>query len=365
MDDLPSEDWINQWPEFTRSNFRASTVFDPYVSDYDRRHFFRGWFDTTMPDLNQHNEYLLTYLIQNSIWWIEEVGLDGIRMDTYPYPFKDAMAKWADRVTTEYPNFSMVGEVWMGNPSQVAVWEGNDAIDAGYASHLPWVFDFPMYDAFGSAFTENPGWTSGMNRIHDILTRDFLYGKQANVVIFADNHDGSRLFSKLNERPELQNMALTFLLTTRGVPQVYYGTEILMSGVESEGHGRMRKDFPGGWTGDTLNKFKASGRTAEEQHTFEHMKTLLNYRKTHPVLQTGQLRHFLPADGVYVYFRYNRDHLVMVILNNAAEARILDKARYVEMIGDFDSGKNILDGKTYSLGQLNLPPKSSMVLEIK
>ncbi|MFP4469191.1 MAG: glycoside hydrolase family 13 protein [Bacteroidales bacterium] len=365
MDDLPSKDWIHQWPEFTRSNFRASTVFDPYVSEYDKKQFYQGWFDTNMPDLNQKNPFLMTYLIQNSIWWIEEAGLNGIRMDTYPYPYKEGMAEWAKRVMTEYPDFSIVAESWLGNPSQVAVWEGDPAVDVDYDSHVPYVFDFPLYDAFGQAFTENPGWASGVMRLYEVLSRDFLYGDEVNVVTFADNHDGNRLFSKLNERPELQNMAMTFLTTTRGIPQVYYGTEILMSGTDAKGHGRMRKDFPGGWLTDTVNKFTEQGRTEVENEAFNHLKTLLHYRKNNEVMQTGKLRHFIPEDRVYVYFRYDRDNLVMVILNNAEEERTLNTQRYNEMTNGVESGKNILDGKTYTLEGMKLPAKSSFVMELK
>ncbi len=202
-------------------------------------------------------------------------------------------------------------------------------------------------------------------RMYEVLSRDFLYGDEVNVVTFADNHDGNRLFSKLNERPELQNMAMTFLTTTRGIPQVYYGTEILMSGTDEKGHGRMRKDFPGGWAADTVNKFTEQGRTEVENEAFNHLKTLLHYRKNNKVMQTGKLRHFIPENNVYVYFRYDQNDLVMVILNNADEERTLIAQRYNEMTLGFERGKNILDGKTYTLEGMELPAKSSFVLELK
>ena len=197
MKDLPASDWVHQFPEFTKSNFRASTVFDPYASDYDQTLFTKGWFDTSMPDLNQKNPFLMTYLTQNSIWWIEYAGLDGIRMDTYPYPYKEQMAQWAKRVLEEYPDFSIVGEVWMGVPALLAPWENDPAVETGYESHLPYIFDFALYDAFGLAFNEGSGWSTGITRMYDVLAQDFVYGENPRMVIFPDNHDGSRLFTKV------------------------------------------------------------------------------------------------------------------------------------------------------------------------
>ncbi|MCF8364663.1 MAG: glycoside hydrolase family 13 protein, partial [Bacteroidales bacterium] len=365
MDDLPSEDWINQWPEYTRSNFRAGTVFDPYASDYDRDRFDKGWFDKNMPDLNQRNRFLQTYLVQNSIWWIEYSGLNGIRMDTYPYPFKEQMAEWAQKVMCEYPDFSIVGEVWIGQPALVAPWESSPAVKSGYSSNLNYVFDFPMYDAFGLAFNEKQGWNSGMTKFYDVLTHDFLYGDEVKIVTFADNHDGNRLFTKLKENLNSQKMAMTFLLTSRGVPQIYYGTEILMTGDDSNGHGSMRKDFPGGWAGDEANKFEASGRTDDENEMFEHLTTLTKWRNNNKVAQSGKLKHYIPENNMYVYFRYDDQNLVMVILNNSENSRKLDVEKYVEILEDFKTGVNILDGEKYNLTDLQIPANTSMVLEIK
>lgn len=365
MKDLPANDWVHQFPEFTRSNFRASTVFDPYVSDYDQTLFTKGWFDTSMPDLNQKNPFLMTYLTQNSIWWIEYAGLDGIRMDTYPYPYKEEMAQWAGRVLEEYPDFSIVGEVWMGVPAQLAPWEKDPAVETGYESHLPYIFDFAMYDAFGMAFTETSGWSTGITRMYDVLAQDFVYGKNPRVVIFPDNHDGSRLFTKVGHSLTNQKLAVAFALTTRGVPQLYYGTEILMSGNESDGHGKMRKDFPGGWQADSANKFTASGRTADEEEMLRFTQKLANYRKNHDVLQTGKLTHFIPQDNVYVYFRYDDDELMMIVLNNSGESHPLDLKRYDEMLHGIIAGKNILDGSTVTLQNLTISAKEAMVIELR
>lgn len=365
MDDLPSEDWVHQFDEFTRSNFRGGTVFDPYVSDYDLNLFLKGWFDTNMPDLNQRNEFMMNYLIQNSIWWIEYAGLDGIRMDTYPYPYKEPMARWAERLMLEYPNFSIVGEAWLSYPSQVAVWQQGDKLGTGYESALNYVFDFPMYDAFRFAFNEDAGWGTGLVRFYDLLSQDYLYYNPLNIVTFADNHDGDRIFSKLNEDLASLKMAMTFLLTTRGVPQIYYGTEILKTGWDSPSHGEIRTDFPGGWPGDERNAFTTEGRTADENEAFDHIRTLLQWRKNKDVIHFGNLKHFIPENNVYVYFRYNDEETVMVILNNNTEDQQLQNARFLEVTKGFSEGINILDGRKFSLNQLIVPARTGLVLELK
>ncbi len=363
--DLPSEDWIHQFPEFTKTNYRGSTIFDPYASEYDKKIFQQGWFDTHMPDLNQHNPYLMTYLIQNSIWWIEYAGLDGIRMDTYPYPYEDSMAEWARRVLEEYPGFSMVGEAWLNYPSQVAVWQADEHVYDSYQSHLPYVFDFPLYDALGRAFTEGDGWSTGVIRFYDVLSQDYLYTHPENIVVFADNHDGSRIFTKVGESLNRLRMAITLVMTTRGVPQIYYGTEILMAGDEGQGHGKLRKDFPGGWQGDTVNAFTGNGLTFDQKKALNFMTRLANWRKNKPVMHHGKLKHFLPVDGLYVYFRYDDNDTVMVVLNSAEKPNYFDRERYSEMLEGFRYGKNILTNKMYELSKMKIFPETPMVLELK
>ncbi len=364
MKDLPSEDWVHQFDEFTRSNFRIGTVFDPYVSEYDLDLFLKGWFDINMPDLNQNNGFMMNYLIQNSIWWIEYAGLDGIRMDTYPYPYKKGMAEWASRVMEEYPDFSIVGEAWLSTPAQIAIWQEGDKLNTGYESALNYVFDFPMYDAFRFAFNEDAGWNSGLIRFYDLLSQDFLYSNPLNTVIFADNHDGDRIFSKLNKNLGSLKMAMTFLLTTRGVPQIYYGTEILKTGWDNPSHGAIRTDFPGGWPGDRRNAFTPEGRTDDENIAFDHIRTLLQWRKNKTVIHTGKLMHFIPENNVYVYFRYNDDETVMVILNNNEMEQLLDNKRFLEMTKNYTGGKNVLDSRVYLLNELNIPAKTGLVLEL-
>ena len=258
MKNLPSEDWIHTFPEFTRTNYRASVVVDPYVSKYDYYKMQHGWFDKTMPDLNQDNPLLATYLIQNSIWWIEFSGIDGIRMDTEAYPSQDFMAEWTKRVHTEYPEFTILGEVWIGNAGIVSYW--NSKNENSYTSDLNSLFDYPLYDAIKKGFNEDEGWSTGMMRMYDVLTEDFLYKDPSQMIVFADNHDVERFYSMLGEDYGKFKNVMAFLMTTRGVPLVYYGDEILMTGHERNGHGDIRKDFPGGWPDDSTDAFTVSGR---------------------------------------------------------------------------------------------------------
>jgi len=322
-DDLPMHDWYNQWPEFTRSNYRGGVISDPHASDYDYNKMVKGWFNETMADLNQDNKLMSNYLIQNSIWWIEYGGLDGIRQDTYPYPFKNFMAKWMKRVLEEYPDFNVVGESWLSYPPAVAYWLNNNTNKDGYRSNLTNVFDFPLMYAVSKAFNEKEGWSTGTSQLYEILSQDFVYSNPNNVVIFADNHDGDRFFSKIDNDINKFKLAMAFIMTTRGIPQIYYGTEVLMTGEEHKGHGDIRKDFPGGWDGDDKDAFTKEGRTVEQNEAFNFLKRLLNWRKSNPVIQFGKLTHYIPEDGVYVYFKTLNNSTVMVMLNNSSEKKRL------------------------------------------
>jgi glycosidase len=366
MKDLPSPDWLNEWPEFTRSNYRAGTATDPYASQSDSIQFVRGWFDKTMPDLNQHNPFLKNYLIQNSIWWIEYAGLDGIRQDTHPYPFKDMMAEWGKRVLEEYPKFNMVGECWMNWPASVAYWQKDARNKDGYNSWLPSVFDFPLYDAINKAFSEPEGWNTGILRLYEILSQDFSYTNPSNIVVFAENHDVNRYLDSQNDDVRKLKMAMAFVLTTRGIPQLYYGTESLMTTGADKGDGMKRKDFPGGWSGDARNTFTAQGRTDKENDMFNYLQKLLLYRKSHDVLQTGKFRHFIPRDGIYTYFRYNSKFAVMVVINNNEEVKTIETGRYNEFLKHHKSGIDIISGNSLNdLSKLTVPGKSVVVVELK
>lgn len=365
MNDLPSPDWLNQWPELTRSTFRAGSVTDPYVSKYDSMKFVKGWFDVTMPDLNQHNPYVKNYLIQNSLWWIEFAGLDGIRQDTHPYPFKDMMAEWGKRVLEEYPNFNIVGECWVNYPATVAYWQKDALNKDRYNSWLPSIFDFPMYDALNKAFNERDDWNTGILRLYEILSQDFSYMTPANIVVFADNHDVNRYLDSQNDDIRKLKMAMAFVLTTRGIPQIFYGTEILMTTGLDKGHGSIRKDFPGGWPGDQLNAFTAEGRTEKENDMYNYLHTLLEWRKSKEVIHTGKLRHFIPKDGIYAYFRYNSKEVVMVILNNNEETKTIDTRVYSEFLTGHKSGTDIISRAIINdLSKLTIPGKLALIVEL-
>ncbi len=364
--DLPTKDWYNQWPEFTRSNYRGGVVTDPHASKSDEHKMVAGWFDTSMADLNQDNELVANYLIQNSIWWIESTGLDGIRQDTYPYPYKDFMAKWMQRILEEYPHFNVVGEAWLSYPVSVAYWMENDRNFDGYHSYLTNVFDFPLMYAISKAFNEPEGWSTGTAELYEIISQDFVYSHPENLVLFADNHDGDRFFSKMGEDLKRFKLAMAFLMTTRGIPQIYYGTEILMTGLEHNGHGDIRKDFPGGWPGDTLNAFIAEGRTKKQNEAFYYLKTLMNWRKNKKVIHTGKLTHYIPQDGVYVYFRYNNTKSVMVLLNNTEEDKTIDCSRFSENLSGYTKGRTVIKQRIIdNLNTITVPAKSPLIIELE
>lgn len=364
--DLPSQDWIHQHDEFTRSNFRAPAVADPYASEADKTKMLTGWFDTNMPDLNQNNPLLATYLIQNSIWWVEYSGIDGIRVDTQPYPYKEFMANWAKAVMAEYPDFNIVGEAWLQKIPITAYFQKDNNNRDGYNSNMPAVTDFPMYFALVAALNENEGWSEGMARLYYILAQDFSYPDPNNLLIFPDNHDLNRYYESMGKDIRKYKMGLAFLLTTRGIPQIYYGTEILMDGQEHQGHGFIRKDFPGGWEGDTTNSFTVEGRTKEQDEAYKFLSNLLNWRKNNDVIHEGDLVHFLPEDGVYVLFRFNESKTVMIILNNNdSDDKELKTNRFTEVINDFTKGKDIITNtEIQDISTINIPAKSAMIIEL-
>jgi len=364
-DDLPSQDWYNQWPEFTRSNYRVAVQSDPNAPQADYDKMVKGWFDHTMADLNQHNKLLAEFLIQNTIWWIEYAEIDGIRQDTYPYSYKDFMAEWMQRILEEYPNFNVVGEVWLDYPPITAYWMDNQTNADGYRSHLTNVFDFPLATAIAQSVNEREGWSTGMMRLYELLSQDFLYSNPLNIVTFSTNHDADRFFSKMNEDYQKFKLGMTFLMTTRGIPQMYYGGEILMTGREHKGHGFIRKDFPGGWPDDTKNAFTSQGRTEEQEEAFGFMRRLLNWRKTSKAVQFGELNQYLPEDGIYVYFRHFEGESVMVILNNISENKEVDLSRFKKDLNGFTKGRSVLSRQSFdSLDKLKVRSKSALVIEL-
>ncbi len=365
IDDLPWKDWLNQWPDFTRTNYRIPATFDPHASEADRKLMEDGWFDTHMPDLNQRNSYLAKYLIQNSIWWVEYANLDGIRMDTHPYPEKTFMAKWVNAVMTEYPNFNIVAETWINYPAWTAYWQKGANNRDGFDSGVPTVMDFPLCYAMNKAFDEKEGWDTGLLRLYEILAHDFLYANPQNVLIFPDNHDMSRFMKDKDMAIGRFKLGMAFLLTTRGIPQIYYGTEILMDGDDANGHGVLRKDFPGGWPDDKRTAFTAEGRTKKENEAWDYLSKLLKWRQTATAIHNGKLVHFIPNDEVYVYFRQNGEQTVMVILHNGFQPKVLKTQRFNEILSNFKGGVDIIsDKKLDSLDKIQLSPRSAMVIEL-
>jgi len=306
------------------------------------------------------------YLIQNSIWWVEYAGLDGIRQDTHPYPFKDVMSEWGKRMLEEYPDFNIVGECWMNYPATVAYWQKGSRNLDGYNSNLPAVFDFPLHDALIQAFNEKEGWNTGILRLYEIISQDFSYPNPMNIVTFADNHDVNRFLDTQNDDIRKLKMAMAFILTTRGIPEIFYGTELLLTTGADKGDGTKRRDVSGGWQGDKRDLFTAAGRNEAENDMYHFMHTLLNYRKTKSALQTGKLRHFIPNDGIYTYFRQDKQSSVMVVMNNIDQAKTIETNRYNEVLSNFRSGKEIISGNMISdLSKLTIPGKSVLIIELK
>ena len=376
--DPPTRDWINFGGKYTQTNHAHYTVQDPYASEYDKKAFADGWFVKTMPDLNHKNEMMAKYLTQNTIWWIEYSGISGIRMDTYPYNDKDYMTAWSCAVTAEYPNFTSVGEeaTKFANPSNIAYWQSGKQNHDGYESCLPSVLDFATCNAFVESiqdFDEKNKWKP-WQKLYYTISNDYLYGDAFNLVTFPDNHDGARIFSKLNEDINKFKIAMVFFATTRGIPHFYYGGEILMSNKYPSG---IRSDFPGGWPGDEVNGFTGIGLTDMQKDAQSFVKRLLNWRKNKEVIHYGKLMQFAPSlpsynknvphpddYGVYTYFRYNDEEAVMVMLNNNEETKInLDKFR--EIIDHYNFAYDPINEVEIDLGQyLTVPANSPFILEL-
>jgi len=366
MNDLPYQDWLHTFPTFTRSNYTISTIADAHSSQVDIDKTVKGWFDNSMPDLNLSNPEMRTYLIQNSIWWIEYADLDGIRMDTYPYPEKEGMSEWMKALLAEYPNFNVVGEVWNYNASKICFWQKDFPNKNGFNSYLPSLMDFPLMDAIHNAFIEKDSMDAGISRLYDVIADDYLFPNSNNLVVFSENHDIGRIYELLNKDVRKFKMAMAFLATTRGIPQIYYGSEILMDGNKPKnGDAEIRKDFPGGWTTDSINAFSPEGRTALQNDAFNYLSILMNYRKTHPVLQQGKLIHYIPENGLYVYYRELQNSAVIVFLNNNSKKQTITTTRYNEILSKYKSGKDIISGEIISnLNQLNFKSKSATIIEL-
>lgn len=363
--DLPSKDWLNQWPNFTRTTYREQTHFDPYASAADKNQMVKGWFDFHMPDPNQQNPYVRNYITQSHIWWVEYAGVDAFRLDTYAYNDLDYMAEWAKAIKAEYPNLNSFGETWVqGVPSQTYFTEGN-VVNQGFDSGLDGVTDFQALWAVNEALNGKFGWTDGVVRLYNTLAYDYQYKDATKNVVFLDNHDLNRFYSVVNEDFSKYKSGIAWLLTTRGIPQFYYGNEILMTGTTTP-DGKVRLDFKGGWPEDKTNKFTAAGRTEKENEAFNYVRKLATYRKNNEVLQTGKMMQFVPQDGVYVYFRYNADKTVMMLMNGEEKEVTLSTARFEERTKGFKQAINVAtDELLTDISQINIPAKTTLILELK
>lgn len=364
--DPPSKDWINYEGEYVNTNHRRQTVQDLYASEYDKRNFADGWFVRSMPDMNQNIKLMADYLIQNSIWWIEYANLGGIRMDTYPYPDKEFMSRWSCEIMEEYPNFNIVGEEWSKNPVIVSYWQSGHLNHDGYVSCLPALMDFPIQGAMIEGLMGKEYFEGGLAIMYKTLALDFLYADPGNLVIFPDNHDMDRFYTQIGMDMNLYKMGLAYIFTMRGIPQIFYGTEILMHNTGSEeNHGIIRTDFPGGWPGDTVNAFTGNGLSETQKNAQDYLKLLLNWRKDKDLVHSGKVMQFTPDNGTYVYFRYNDKEKIMVILNKNQNSTELDLSRFDEMLNIHSYGVDVASEIRYDFKQfIQVPGRTTLILEL-
>lgn len=368
--DMPTYDWFHQFPGYGQTNYRMTTQFDQNASKIDAKYCMDGWFVKSMPDLNQSNPLVLNYLIQNAIWWIEYADLDGFRVDTYSYADKEGIAKWTKAITDEYPNFNIVGEVWMYDQAQMAYWQKDSKIGAiqNYNSYLPSIMDFTLQEAIhNGVFNEdNAAWFDGIIKVYNNFTNDFLYANPNNLLVFFENHDTNRINEIYKNDFKKYQLALTLISTTRGIPQIYYGSEIGMAGDKSKGDADIRRDFPGGWATDSVNAFTKEGRTAEQAKYFDFTSKILNWRKSKSVIHTGKLTHYIPENNVYVYFRHNEKESVMVIINNSKDKQTFKVDRFKENLEKYTKGTDVISGNIFDCTkELTIDGKSSLILELK
>ncbi len=364
MNDLPAKDWLNTWPEYTSSNYRMTAWTDPHASISDKTRLMNGWFAPNMPDLNLQNPLLFDYLRQVYVFWIEYANIDGMRVDTYPYNEIKTAARFIQSIRNEYPKMNVVGECWVKTPAEIAYYQSGNNNKDGFDSQLTSVMDFCLKDVFSQAFNEAESWDNGMARFYGHYAQDFVYPNQNMIMNFLDNHDIDRYSTVTKGDVGKYKMALALLITSRGYPQIYYGTEIMLEGIAGnyEGH---RFDFPGGWVTDKRNAFTPEGRTEKENEVFNYLKTLLNYRKNNSVLQNGLMKQFIPENGIYVNFRYNDQKTIMIIANNNQEIRELQLARFNEMLKGKTEGVEIAGSKIYKLQNLiSIPAKTVLMLEL-
>ena len=365
--DPPMDDWINNQSGFKQTSHNRETVQDIYASEIDKKEHADGWFVETMPDLNQKNKKMSKYLIQNTLWWIEYAELSGIRVDTYPYSDKDFMSDWTFSVMNEYPNFNIVGEEWSDSPIVISYWQKDKINHDGYVSYLPTLMDFPLQISFAEALTDDFNWGKGFIKPYKTLASDFLYSNPNNLLIFPDNHDMARFYTQVNNDLDLFKMGIVYYSTMRGIPQFYYGTEILMNSDENPGdHGLIRTEFPGGWPDHSKNAFTGDGLSNEELQTQSFFKEILNWRKDNEVIHNGKLIQFAPKDEIYSYFRILNDKMVWVIFNRNNSSKTLETSRFDELISNKEFGYDVLNKKSISIkNNIVIEKKSALIIEIE
>ena len=365
IDDLPSKDWLNYPDGDKLTNFRLSTINDPYASDYDRTRSVKGWFVPSMPDLNQENPHMMRYLIQNSIWWIEYSKIDGIRMDTYPYADMAPMAQWIADVQKEYPGYNIVGEAWYGDVAGTAYWQRRSRLNKQGDPNLPTVMDFPTMIIATQAFTENTlEYGQGLNKIYNRLSLDYLYENPQNVLTFLDNHDTDRFLLTEPKNLGAWKQGIAFLLTTRGIPQIYYGTELLMHGDKKKSDGDVRKDVPGGFPGDETNVFTKEGRSALQNEAIDFLSKVATWRKGNKVISQGTLKHFMPENGMYVYERRLGNRRAVVIMNGTDRQLSVDMSIYSEILPTGTTLKDVITGEEFTITpEIHFAPRALYILE--
>ena len=363
VQDPPMKDWLHQWDKYTNTNYKDQTLFDPYASKKEFNIMADGWFTKEMPDLNQGNPYMANFLIQHALWTVENFGIDGWRIDTYAYNDLAFMNRCNKALTDEFPRLTMFGETWVHGVINQSYFSENN-FNIPFKSNLQAPTDFQTLWAITDAMTKDFGWNDGVNRLYTTLAQDFVYKDATRNVIFLDNHDIARFYSVVNENMDKYLSSLTWLLTSRGIPQVYYGDEIATPGTTSPNDGHVRLDFPGGWKNDPLNKFTIQGRSQTDQAIFQHFATLANFRKTSSALTIGKLMQYLPEDGVYVYFRYSNNQTVMVVMNTSKEEKTISPAKYTERTEGFTKSRDVINNTTTPLADFKLGSYKAVVLEL-
>lgn len=375
MQDLPFKDWVNHpdredWlnhPEdFIYTTHLLALNSDANASEYDKDLLDKGWFCPTMPDMNLDNPYVLRYFQQWIVWWIEFADLDGLRVDTYPYNAKEPMSQWCKSVLEEYPNLNIVGECWMSNMSQLAYWQGGEGNRDGFDSHLPSIMDFPLMNAIRGGLTSDSNtWGGGLMRIYEMMSNDFVYKDLSNMLIFPGNHDTGRIADDLQGDKDKMKKVMTLMGTMRGLPQIFAGDEMGFRSKDlSQGHGGLRVDFPGGWSGDKVNLFDKAGRKGEKAELHDFTKKIFNWRKNKEVIHSGKTLHFATRDNTYAYFRYNENEAVFVYLNNSSEEKLVPWGNYSEITSTLKNGRDVMTGANIeNLNDMKVAPKGILIIE--